>query len=388
MISLFAFPGILYIFPRIGILPQGIVTLAKYCSWIGSLLLVLLFWRSCIILSITNIFIWLLTGLSVISFLWSDFPSVTFLNAIEVLMMTLFSLYFATRFCLEEQIKLISTTLFIGAILSIFVAVIFPNFGRHIEGDLIGAWKGIYWQKNILGSMMVLSSITFYTLPKQTSSFYRYLGLSIALGLILFSTSKTSLVLYFISMSIMIFYQKFRWRGKISVVLVDIGILVFGCVLLLVSTFWVELLTELGKDPTLTGRTPLWNVMLNRLMDRPLFGYGIGGFWAPGSQYAIEAGKAVGTGWIAPSGHNGYMDILVDLGLVGFSLFLIIYCITFIKAFRIAYSSNKKEDLWYLTYITFLALNSLTETFFLRPGIHWMLFITVAFSVNKKIREY
>jgi len=39
------------------------------------------------------------------------------------------------------------------------------------------------------------------------------------------------------------------------------------------------ILRILGRDNSFTGRIPLWNVVLQEIASRPLFGFGYGAFW-------------------------------------------------------------------------------------------------------------
>ncbi|MBW4433136.1 MAG: O-antigen ligase family protein [Pelatocladus maniniholoensis HA4357-MV3] len=365
------------------VLSEGLITFIRFSLWGIFTFLVFLFWQDAIAIINRNKVLFILTALAYFSFLWSDFPDYTFLNSRDILMMTNFGLYFAIRFSLKEQIKLVTYTLLIGMFLSLVFVYVFPGIGRHWV-DHPGAWKGVYGHKNYLGSMMVLSSLAFLSLAKDTLLIYRISGLALSLIFMIFSTSRTSLVISFILILIIMFYKQFRWRGKVSVIYIDIGILILGCVSLLIFTYWVELITGLGRDPTITGRTIIWNVALTRLMERPFLGYGRGAFWAPKSNYAIEASQAIGTGWVPPHGHNGFIDTALDVGLIGLALFLFCYFMTFAKALKLGYASKKAEDIWPLIYLIFLAINNVTESCLLYlPNLYWVLFMTISFTISK-----
>jgi O-antigen ligase len=388
ILGLSFFSGVFGVHALGAVLPKFVVTLVRFSVWGMSTILVCLFWKSTIITASRNKLLCLLTVLALVSFLWSESPDFTLFNARDVLMMTSFGLYFATRFSLKEQVQLVACTFFIGSLLSTILAIGLPSVGIH-QADGIeshpGAWKGVYGHKNGLGSMMVLSALTFLALPKENSKIYKWGGLSLSLVLMLLSTSKTSLVLSILLILLMMFYKNYRWQGKISVIFIDIGILILGCVALLIFTYWVELLTGLGRDPTLTGRTPLWGAALARLMERPLLGYGYAAFWAPKSKYAIEAGNAIGSGWVPPHGHNGFVDLALDVGLIGFSLFLMSYFTSFARALKRSYATKNIEELWPLAYLTFLAMNNVTESCLLyQANVYWVLFITVCLTTNQK----
>ncbi len=375
------------------LLPKAVITFIRFFIWGASTILVCLFWKNAIITFSRNIFFCFLTLLAIFSFIWSDFPAITLFDTRDILMMTSFSLYFAIRFNQKEQVQIIAFTLLIGGILSTIIALGLPGVGVHgaqtgMETESHpGAWKGVYGHKNTLGSMMVLSGLTFFTLPKENSNIYKWSGLVFSLILMLLSTSKTSLVLSFILILIIVFYKKYRWRGKISVIFIDIGILTLGCIAVLVFTYWVELLTSLGRDATLTGRIPLWGAVINRLIDRPLLGYGRSAFWTPQSGYAIEVSRAIGTSWIPPHAHNGLLDLALDVGLIGVSLFVITYFTTFFQVLKRGYATKNPQELWLLAYLAFLTMNNVTESYLLRQSnLYWVLFSTVIFTVNQKFK--
>lgn len=373
------------------VLPEVLISLIRFFVWGMSTILVCIFWKSTIIAFCRAKILGILTVIAFLSFIWSEFPEFTLENARDILMMTSFGLYFATRFSLKEQVKLVAITLLIGGLVSTICAVglrsvaIHGGGGTKDEQGHTGAWKGIYGHKNGLGSMMVLSSLTFFVLPKESSKIYKWFGFSFSLILMLLSTSKTSLVLSFLLILIMNFYKNFRWRGKLTVVFIDIGILILGCVTFLVSTYWIEILTGLGRDPSLTGRMPIWGYALSKLMERPWLGFGRGAFWSPDSEYAVEAGEAIGTGWLPPHAHNGFVDLALDVGLIGTFLFFISYFTAFFGALKRAYAAENPHDIWPLAYLIYLAMNNVTESCLLHlSNIYWVLFITVVFTLNQR----
>lgn len=386
ILGLTSFPGVIFLFFSIGLLPHTFVTLLKYFIWVAVGLLLCIFWKSTIALASRNILLCILIALTFLSFIWSDFPNYTLSIGVEVLTLTLFGLYFAMRFSLKEQLQLIACTLLIGAFLSTIVALVFPAAGIHgAFEDNPGAWRGVYGQKNALGNMMVLSSLTFFALPKGNLNLYKWFGFSFSIVLMLLSNSKSSLVISFLLILIMVFYKKFRWRGKISVIFLDIGIIILACVTIGVFTYWIELLTGLGKDTTLTGRTPLWGAAIEKLMQSPLFGYGLGSFWAPKSRYAVEVGLAIETGWIPTNAHNGLLDLGLDTGLIGISLFLISYFTTLTQALKRAYVTQNSENLWALAYLCYLAMINVTESRLLsQNNLCWVLYVSLVLTLNKK----
>ena len=374
--------------PTGDLIPAFITTAIRYFIWLTASLIICLEWKKSLATASRDIFIWILTPIILASSMWSLFPQFTTQYMREVWQMTSFGLYFATRFSVKEQVKLVAWTFTIGILLSIFFAVGLPSIGKH-GSDHPGSWKGIYDYKNTFGSMMVLSSLAFFLLPVKNlrGRLYKWAGFALSLLMMLLSTSKTSLVLSLVMILILLLYRNFQWRGKITVFFLDIGILIFGCISTVVLVQWVSLLTGLGKDPTLTGRTQIWGSVLTRLQESPWLGFGRGAYWANGSKYAIEAGKAVSENFIPPHAHNGFIDLALDVGVIGLSLFLVSFTIAYVRALKRAYAAKNSDDLWPLAVLVFIALNNLTESYLLRlANIYWVLYITVALSVKQKRR--
>jgi len=368
------------------LIPQSLQTLTRYLIFAISVILIIFDRKEALRLAYRDKLFWLFTLIVFFSFLWSDLPIETLKTNREVLYMTAFGLYIATRFTLIEQVKLIAKTFFIGAILSLIFALALPDIGIH-GIDHPGAWKGVYDYKNTFGSMMIIGSLAFFSLPvsKPLERFYKWFSIALLFAMILLCTSKTSLVIYFLIIFILAFYRKFRWRGKISVVFLDIGILILSCVGTLIISQWVTLLTGLGKDPTMTGRTILWSGALLKLETRPLLGYGRSAFWLPQFSNAREIGFAVGTGFVAPHAHNGFIDIALDVGFIGAGIFLIVYFRAFFRSLRLAYAATKPEAIFPMAFLLFLAMNNMTESYMLRlANIYWILFISTNFSLLRK----
>ena len=82
-----------------------------------------------------------------------------------------------------------------------------------------------------------------------------------------------------------------------------------------------SLTSSLGRDTTLTGRTGIWAGLLPVIERQPILGYGFGSFWTTKRARIHEINEA----------HNGYIDVLLEIGYVGlflFTMFLLSSCPT------------------------------------------------------------
>jgi exopolysaccharide production protein ExoQ len=139
------------------------------------------------------------------------------------------------------------------------------------------------------------------------------------------------------------------------------------------------LLNNLGRDQTLTGRTELWETTLAKVSERRWLGYGYQAFWS--GDNAPAEGVWMFLKWRAPNAHNGLIDLALELGLTGVSLFMIAFGAAFLNALR-AVRARRPLSLWPLTYLMVFALYNVTESTLLKPNsFFWALFAAAVISV-------
>ena len=76
-----------------------------------------------------------------------------------------------------------------------------------------------------------------------------------------------------------------------------------------------DVLIAVGKDPTLTGRTQIWDHSMRLLAERPLLGHSIASWWQ------LDIVERTGI-WFS-NAHNGYLQTLIDLGLIGLAVMVL-----------------------------------------------------------------
>jgi len=126
----------------------------------------------------------------------------------------------------------------------------------------------------------------------------------------------------------------------------------------------------LGKDPTLTGRTDIWAALLRQSAKRPLTGYGYAVFWTLESHPAQWIRKE--TGWLVPTAHNGWLDILAQLGWIGVGLCALVLggslLVSLVRFRRV------QDGYWATLFLAIFLMTTFSESFILeRNGIAWAL---------------
>jgi O-antigen ligase len=118
------------------------------------------------------------------------------------------------------------------------------------------------------------------------------------------------------------------------------------------------LLGREGDSPeTMTGRIPLWNFLVSRYLDeRPFFGYGFQGFWTPEHILRTSASQ----GWLIIHAHSGYLNILLELGYVGLSLFVLVLVFGTVRSYT--YFRATQDPAW--LFMTALLVWAIVASFF------------------------
>ena len=369
-----------------GIFPRSFISLLRYFIWFGSTLFICLRWQTTWAVAKRGKLVWIVTGLSVLSALWSANPAYTKIVVREVLQMSTFGLYFASRFKLREQLSLLAVALGIAAFLSALLAIAIPAMGIA-RGKFSGAWIGVYNHKNSLGKYMSLSVIIFCLLvaekqfrAKKIYQFWIWSGLLLSLGLVILSTSKTGLAVSVVSLALLYSYRLYQKQGNKRRLYLEISILLSLLAFIVIASSWGMLKTSLDRDITLTGRTDIWGVAIPELLNNnPLLGFGRGAFWAPGSHLAEVAGAAVGNKYIPPHAHNGYIDLALEIGLVGLLCFVSSFLLVFKDAITRSFVSRTAKDLWPVVLLSWLTLYNFTESSLMhQTNVFWPLYISAA----------
>jgi exopolysaccharide production protein ExoQ len=79
----------------------------------------------------------------------------------------------------------------------------------------------------------------------------------------------------------------------------------------------------LDKDPTLTQRTIIWAQVLPSIAKHPFLGYGYSAFWAGLNGESMHA--VLVTGWMEGQAQDGYLDVLLEVGLLGLVPLLVLF---------------------------------------------------------------
>lgn len=328
--------------------------------------------------------LWVLSLWAFLSVAWSTAPEVTFRKAAAVLLTSLYGVYLAFRFTPESFLRLLGTTLLLVLGLSFAFVYLLPNWGL-MGYPHEGAWRGIFVHKNVLGRFAALGVLVFLALLKTPGRKEAWvLGLLLSGVILAGARSATSLVLAFTVLFVALgLWLAWRYR-KLWPVLLLFGITLGGSGGMILAANYEFLLEALGKDATLTGRVPLWLTLLPFIQERLWTGYGLGGFWLGWEGPSAYVWNLVG--WNPSHAHNGYLDLCLDLGLVGLLLglwLMIRFGLGSIRRYLVGGFSG--ETLFLVGLTVFLVVYNFSESNFLRANdLYWLFLVWGCMTVIKR----
>ncbi|MBF2067412.1 MAG: O-antigen ligase family protein [Calothrix sp. C42_A2020_038] len=347
--------------------------------------LILCHWRGFFFVGSKGVLQLLLLGVILFSLLWSAdmTSSLTYLRGL--IRIYLLAIYLAMRYTIREQMRFIALVLAISAVLSIIFPLLPGFIGIHTAPELAGMWSGIFGHKNEMGYMMAWSAGVCMHLALSVNKFQWLLWIifGISVCLIILSRSTTSLAILLTMISLLPFYGSLKKTNyKLQVVLVASAVILLVAITILIFNNVENLIGASGKDLTFNGRTDLWEFIFAKISDRPWLGYGFYGFW--NSEVAASLRKE--HPW-ASNAHNGFLEMILDLGFVGFFIFIAgLIRFIFMALKRITLLAKKPEDYWAMQMLIIIIVINFSEARLLGPSWNWLMYITMSMSLT--ISEY
>jgi exopolysaccharide production protein ExoQ len=321
-----------------------------------------------------------------ISAVWSIASQTTIRHFVALLFTSLFGIYFGVRYDLRQQVRLVSVALGIVIVASVLVCLVFPESGVGISPDSPleePAWHGVLTHKNSLGALAVLATIILVLyFFKRVHRPIVVIGIVLLFFVVVLTEAKTSLVYFVIGIVTIPFVRAFQRNPSMRRKIVTYAILIAAGLTMWIQNNWENFTYSLGKDPGLTGRVMLWGLAVEWIRQRPLLGFGLDAFWT--SYYGPAADFRNASHWfIGATAQNGFLDLCLDLGLIGVLLFVVSFAITYRQGLKLAKIVKSPEGLWPVVFLTFLFVYSLTEFGFLsRNNLYWILYISIGIGVQ------
>ena len=319
------------------------------------------------------------------SFFWSFSRGDSLRGGIFATFNMLFAVYLAGRYTLKQQITMLSYVLLTIAVLNFVFVYAFPQYG--IMGGPVhpGAWRGVFTHKNGAGRLMVLSCGVMFTMFNEVKNKHQKLmyivGFILSFLMIYKSGSGGALVNSFFILTIIVIIQVFKSETR----KLSLAIIFLAATTVFISLAYVPIMTFalglIGKDPTLTGRTDIWEYIYTMIGYQPALGYGVGGFWhgeKGASLYVIQR-----AGWMVPDAHQGFLDAALQIGIIGVSMLSLVLWQTLLRGLARVRLFRTWISSWPAVYMLYISLVNMSESSLLAPNsIFWILICSMSLTLS------
>jgi exopolysaccharide production protein ExoQ len=315
-------------------------------------------------------FVWAHAGVLLLAFLiayalastaWSAAPEITIMRAILFAMIVFLIALSAYASPSSEQIvrRLFWVMALVTALNAAALVVKKPSEIGHM---------GIYEHKNVFGwvSALVLY-FGLYRLFTGTTVERIVAALMVAAApvFLVAAESKTSLGLAVLCPAVGLALWYGARRVRVSPAIVFAVLVVFvGFVFEIgrASGTWdlFAVNRTIFGNTTLTGRTEIWSFTLGLIWQKPLFGHGYEAVFSTGAGGLVER-NAVGFVRGMPTAHNGYLDMWVQLGIVGLAAVVLFLLAAFDAVGRWAFARPGMGWLA-ITIVLFASMHNLLES--------------------------
>ncbi|MGH7498271.1 MAG: O-antigen ligase family protein [Gemmatimonadales bacterium] len=344
-------------------------------------LLVLLRFRTTLRAALAHKLTLLLIMLVVLSTLWSQASDVTWRRSIAIVATSAFGWYLVGRYSGRDILKLLAIAIGFGGLLSLYYGITDPATASMTGSN---EWKGVFDNKNALARIAVLGFLLCLLLriDRVRPPWPLWGAMGLFAGLLLMSQSKTGLLVLVMLVLLTHFSNTLRLRLTILIPLI-----IAAVTLIVGGAMWLHshaatVATQVGRDVTMTGRTDLWAEALIMIQRHPLVGYGYGGFWRGWIGDSGEFWSAVQ--WQPPHAHNGFIDLTLDLGILGLALFFAGLVTAVTAAVARARWLRSASSTAPLVILSFVILYNITESSILRQNtVLWLVYvIAVSLACN------
>jgi O-antigen ligase len=320
-----------------------------------------------------NRFFLALLALAAVSYVWSISPDDTAARCLSVLSIVSVCAAFCVvgwhpqRF--QAVLRPIITLILLG---SIVFGLVSPDLAiEHGEGTLENAWHGLTYQKNYFGQLGTFGVILWMHagLSGQAKRISAILGLSLSVACVLLARSSTSMMAA-VAVAALLLSMLRPPSGLKPYMPYVIGAM-FGLVLLyglavlnLVpgSAMLLEPISYItGKDVSFSNRTEIWRIVKEHIAFSPYLGSGYGAYWVGALPTSPSFVFMALMNFYPTESHNGYLEVVNDLGFVGLILLVGMIAQYLVQALRLG-RFNRPQSALLLAILFQQAIVNLSES--------------------------
>lgn len=318
---------------------------------------------------------------------WSVSPMDTIIYGTILCANIIFAYMAAADFEMREIVRLIANTIVVLAAAGL--AAYFVGYRQVLYYDGLSRpnlWGGMplrgFFPHKITGAMYAVigcvAAISTYR------GWIRIASLGILFAFITSTSSATGMVLLPTALAVYwITAVAYRRRMRPSVYFTSVGLILLVFVGIIWQS-WNGVLSALGRDATLTGRTRIWSWGIRAWEQRPILGWGFNGYLNSSESATMKSSL----NYNAPHFHQAYVQTAVDLGAVGLLVLVAVLISTMIGAYKLAAVHGYASGVAYSTMVAvLLAAGTVVLVFISHNSFTTWLLAVLFFSTRRQLMD-
>lgn len=315
-------------------------------------------------------------SLTALSVLWSDAEALTLRRSVGLAGTVLVGTLLAQRLAPVQIFDALRRAMLLISLASLVLFATGDPRAVDLDHNTL---RGVVATKNSLGAFMALGVLaTSVTALLDPSRVRRCILSALPMVTALFLTDSTGATLTAALVLLGTIVAAIRPRPTGRVLLGCAAAMLLGIVTITVPQTTAEQVAgAVGEDTTLTGRDAIWELSTEAGARRPLLGYGYGAFWE-GTAAAEDIRDRLQ--WPVPNGHNGLLDIWLDLGVAGVIAMALLLGALLVRGVRDARAGVRGSAALRLSVAALLIIRNTAESGFLQQNTLLTVLMVVALA--------
>ncbi|WLG82585.1 O-antigen ligase family protein [Pseudomonas cucumis] len=264
-----------------------------------------------------------------VSISWSYDPMLSFKRFVAMISVVFFAGFIAYNYSLEKVAFMLGCIIGAAAFFGLIIALFRPDIAFVYGGPRDGAFKGIFPEKNAGARINAIAILLLLPMIRQRNpwailcSLFSLIAIALAQSATAIALICAGTVSCWYFLTLIRLHINRSWPAFLGTMIVYVLICFF-----LYGNY--ALLLELtGRDPSLTDRTRIWDLLTPLIDAEFLKGYGFGAFWSsPSAEVFINRWGYIG------NAHSGYMETLLNGGVVQLIALILMLVEALIKHYR------------------------------------------------------
>ncbi len=256
----------------------------------------------------------------------------------------------------EELVYLMRKSFDFIMIGSFFSSILLPFYCTYYDilyQEIV--WRGLFTHKNTLGNMAAFYILLLIIEKGRKKKLIFLLKILMALLILVLTKSHTPMYILLVCI-IYLSIKKFINKDLAWEIFWIVNL--FNYFIIFKFELVQKVLNAFNVDPTISGRSTIYEIVKSNIKQSIYFGHGLGATWNNNDLFINSIYNYVG--FNPNSSHNAYLDFALSIGIIGVIIIIIMLTsIFFTNKYKFIYRDGEYDI---VVFILFLLMMSLFES--------------------------